>query len=365
MQRGRRALLHVGHRKAFEDVQRLQQHDAAGRRQRHRDDVVAAIAAAHRRADHRLIGFEIVQRHDAAGVANRRRPVFPRPGPRKIRAVPARRSPTASRPDRSAPACRLRAATCRRRGKRSLPRPASAPAAAAMPGSVSAHVVGDDKAVARQLDRRLEQIRQREFAGAVFLQRQRQPGDGAGHADAERGVARFRDIGLAVGAEEHVARRRGRRGLAIVDGDVLAALRRVDDHEAAAADVSGARIGHGQRKAGRDRGIDRIAAPPQDVGADLRADVSPAPPPCRVRQQRRERCRAPAACKPRRSCAPAGRADGRNQPAIAASSARRSAVNEVIKNPAASCAAHGNTQQLRVAAMMLYGFRCDRQNASS
>ena len=134
------------------------------------------------------------------------------------------------------------------------------------------HVVGDDKTVARQLDGRLEQVRQREVAGAVFLQRQRQARDGAGHADAERGIARLGDIGLAVGAEEHVARRRGRRGLAIVDRDVLAALRRVDDHEAAAADVSGARIGDGQRKAGRDRGIDRIAALPQDIGAYLRAD---------------------------------------------------------------------------------------------
>ena len=38
----------------------------------------------------------------------------------------------------------------------------------------------------------------------------------------------------------------------------------------AAADIAGARIGHGQRKADRDRGIDRIAALPQDVGAELR-----------------------------------------------------------------------------------------------
>ena len=46
----------------------------------------------------------------------------------------------------------------------------------------------------------------------------------------------------------------------------------MDHHEAAAADVAGARIGHGQRKAGGDRGVDRIAALPQDVGADLRGE---------------------------------------------------------------------------------------------
>ena len=60
-----------------------------------------------------------------------------------------------------------------------------------------------------------------------------------------------------------------RRGLAIVDRDVLVALGGMDHHEAAAADIAGARIGHRQRKAGCDRGIDRIAALPQDVGADL------------------------------------------------------------------------------------------------
>ena len=46
----------------------------------------------------------------------------------------------------------------------------------------------------------------------------------------------------------------------------------MNHHEAAAADVSGARIGDSHCKAGGDRGIDRIAALPQDVGADLRGD---------------------------------------------------------------------------------------------
>ena len=98
------------------------------------------------------------------------------------------------------------------------------------------------------------------LARAVFVERQREPRDGAGHADAERGIARFGGIGLAVGSEENIARGRRRCGLAIVDGDVLVALGEMDHHEAAAADIAGARIGHRQRKAGGDRGIDRIAA---------------------------------------------------------------------------------------------------------
>ena len=47
----------------------------------------------------------------------------------------------------------------------------------------------------------------------------------------------------------------------------------MNHHEAAAADVSGARIGHGKRKAGGDRGVDRVAALPQDIGADLRREL--------------------------------------------------------------------------------------------
>ena len=44
----------------------------------------------------------------------------------------------------------------------------------------------------------------------------------------------------------------------------------MNDHKAAAADIAGARIGHGQREADRDRGVDRIAALLQNVGADPR-----------------------------------------------------------------------------------------------
>ena len=79
-------------------------------------------------------------------------------------------------------------------------------------------------------------------------------------------------VGFAVRAEEYVRCGRGRRGLAIIDRDILVALGRMDHHEAAAADISGARITHRHRKAGGDRRIDGIAALSQDIGADLRPD---------------------------------------------------------------------------------------------
>ena len=98
------------------------------------------------------------------------------------------------------------------------------------------------------------------------------PATRAGNADAERGIARLGVVGLAVRPREICRRGRGRRRLAIIDRDVLVAFGRMDHHEAAAADIAGARIGHGHGKAGRDRRIDRIAAAPQDVGADPRRD---------------------------------------------------------------------------------------------
>ena len=46
----------------------------------------------------------------------------------------------------------------------------------------------------------------------------------------------------------------------------------MNHHEAAAADIAGARIGHGHGETGRHRRIDRIAAPLQHIGADSRRD---------------------------------------------------------------------------------------------
>ena len=44
----------------------------------------------------------------------------------------------------------------------------------------------------------------------------------------------------------------------------------MDHHEAATTDISGARIGHRHGKTGRHRGVDRIAATLEHIGADPR-----------------------------------------------------------------------------------------------
>ncbi len=58
--------------------------------------------------------------------------------------------------------------------------------------------------------------------------------------------------------------------MAMSRAPVLPLAGEVDHHEAAAADVAGARIGHRHGEADRDRGIDRVAAAAQHVGADAR-----------------------------------------------------------------------------------------------
>ncbi len=99
--------------------------------------------------------------------------------------------------------------------------------------------------------------------------RERESGHGPRHAGAEHGTARFRRVRLAVRAQKHVARRRGRRGLAVVDGDRFVAFGAMDHHEAAAADVAGARVGDSHRKAGGDSRVHRIAAARENVAADF------------------------------------------------------------------------------------------------
>ena len=134
-------------------------------------------------------------------------------------------------------------------------------------GSEFGRIVGDRDTSARERDRGRDQVGQREPAGAVFLGGQREAGHRAGHADGERGVARLLRVGVAFRVEERLGVDRLRRGLAIVDGRILAAGA-VDHHESAAAEIAGARIGHRHGEADRDRSVDRVAALLQDVDAD-------------------------------------------------------------------------------------------------
>src|SRR5207245_1661925 len=106
----------------------------------------------------------------------------------------------------------------------------------------------------------------------------------AEHTDPERAIARLRAIGLAIGPKENVASHRPRRGLAIVYADVPLAFRRLDYHEAAAADISHARTGHGQGNPDCHRGIHRLSL-------WKAISIPPRSKPIQVRQIRHSRCR--------------------------------------------------------------------------
>src|SRR6185503_8475893 len=80
----------------------------------------------------------------------------------------------------------------------------------------------DDVPIRGEAPRRLADIGPGEFAGAVLLERQREPGDRSRHAarpPAEDGRARALEY-VAIGADVHVARGRAWSPFAIVDDDL-------------------------------------------------------------------------------------------------------------------------------------------------
>ena len=175
----------------------------------------------------------------------------------------------------------------------------------------------------------------------------------------------FAVSGLPSGPRNISRRGRRRRGLAIVDRDVLVAFRRMDHHEAAAADIARARIGHGHGKAGRHRGIDRIAAALQHVGADPRRDlllrhhhaVLGGHGMNRVGGRRRRRLR-------RCSCAAAGMPQTTTSIAIGKDPALRRPSRKIIKIPP-RVEASLKQREARCRRRCYMGSACHGQNASA
>ena len=101
----------------------------------------------------------------------------------------------------------------------------------------------------------------RQFAGAVFLQGEREAGDGAGDAAGTPTDGGGRGAGqdIAVGPDIHIARGGGGCTLAVVEGDG-AAVGEADEHETAAADIASEGMHDGECEAGGDGGVDGVAA---------------------------------------------------------------------------------------------------------
>src|SRR5262249_31910939 len=156
---------------------------------RHRDDAIAAIAADGGRALDRPVALEIVARHDAArradggdelvgdGAAIERGWSVAGDGGERVGEVALQQG--RARGGRPAG------------GEEELRGGGPAREGRWRPRQRIGDVVLDGNAVARQRDRRRDQLGEREFARAIFRVRERQPRDRAGNSDGERGVLRF------------------------------------------------------------------------------------------------------------------------------------------------------------------------------
>ena len=131
-------------------------------------------------------------------------------------------------------------------------------------------VVIDGQALPGERDRGRDEVGETKFSRAVIAPGELEPRDRPGHADGEARPARFERVGLAVGVEKDVLGRRGGGRLAIVDRDGLAEVGAMDQHEAAAAEIAGARQRHRKGEADRDRRVDRVASAPEHVEPDPR-----------------------------------------------------------------------------------------------
>ena len=185
MIRGRRSGAELAQRKSFQDIEDLDQvrrrrrRAAASRRCRNHGKY-----RAHRPHD-RLIALQIVRRHDAAVGAHACDDLL---GERSL--VEGARALCGNRLQRCreiglhqpVAACERRAVALQEdfRGRR----PAREPQLRAR--QRVGELVIDLEPFAREPDGGPDQLREREFAGAVFLMRKRKPRNRAGHADTER-----------------------------------------------------------------------------------------------------------------------------------------------------------------------------------
>jgi hypothetical protein len=259
---------HAGKVEPFQDVQDLDEVDAARTRRGHRDDRVAAIGAPHGLPHHGTIGGQILGRHHPAGRTHGLRDAL-RDDARVegVRAGFRDRRQRVGQIGLDQPIAALQGTIA---GKEDLSRGGPAPeqAGGARQGIGEARFHGN--AVARQCLGRGDEFGEGEAARTVEAVRLGQPPHGAGHPHRLAAAGGGRAVGLAVRVEEHIGAGGGRRGLAVIEGDDLLALRAVDHHEAAAAEVARAGQGHGEREPHRYGGVDRIAAGLQDRDADLR-----------------------------------------------------------------------------------------------
>ena len=131
----------------------------------------------------------------------------------------------------------------------------------------------DREALARDVGAIGDGLAQR--VGAVAAQDVLPQRRGAGHADAQAAVAVDRElrVGRWCAVDEERVRLDGlRRGLTRVQRRDLAGAAVADRHEAAATDAAAVRLDDAEHARGRDRRVEGVAAPGEDVGRGPRRE---------------------------------------------------------------------------------------------
>ncbi|MDQ1277490.1 MAG: hypothetical protein QG555_530 [Thermodesulfobacteriota bacterium] len=77
--------------------------------------------------------------------------------------------------------------------------------------------------------------------------------------------ATFPGTAVAIPVQEHIARRPAGGSLPVIYGRNLPRFGGMDEHESAAADITGPGECHGHDKSRRHGGVNGVAAPPQDL----------------------------------------------------------------------------------------------------
>ena len=113
-----------------------------------------------------------------------------------------------------------------------------------------------------------DEIGEGEASRPVEAVRLGQSAHGARDTDGLAGADGCAAIGLPVGREEHVRRRRGGCRLAKIDGHGLAGGGETDEHEPAAAEIARLRQRHREGEAHRHGGIHGVAPTLQDRDTD-------------------------------------------------------------------------------------------------
>ena len=259
MQRAQVVGLILGELERLEQRQDLQDGDAAGRRRRHAADQPDAIRSAQRLTLDRLVGCEIGQRQGARphmAVHARHHLLRQRAVIESLRTVVGDQSHCVGqgRIDRAFALLLGRAVDIE------IDRPRRGLVGERLDDAKpEGEARGHRKAIARQGDRRLEQLAPRPLA--MFLVRQFEQSNRARNADRyARGDGLAERQRLAVGAEEHGGRRPCRRGLAPVIGGDRLARGVVIEQEPAAPQARRMRLDHAQHHLHRHGGVDCRAA---------------------------------------------------------------------------------------------------------